>query len=499
LKDSVVLLAQPDALHPGWQWLTVIGLIAHAAIQLGIAVRVVMRRRPTGETLAWIMVVVVIPLLGFIAYLALGELRLGRRRERRFIELTQPIRRWLATIPERAEANWSTLADEYEPIAKLCEHTVGVPALTGNQIELIGEWQDVFTRLLADINAAQSTCHLEFYIWNNGGEADRVVDALLRAAARGVTCRVLIDDLGSDKFLRSETADRLRKGGVQVVGALPGGIMRLPFVRFDLRLHRKIVVIDGRIAYTGSLNLVDPRYFKRDAGVGQWVDAMVRIQGPAVEALQITFLADWYVETDTDLNELQKTGDALPQSNIGESAVQVLPSGPGLMTNAVEHVLLMAIYSARKEVVLTTPYFLPSDPLSLALTAAASRGVSVILIIPKRLDSALVRYASGPYITDLLQAGVRIAHFNGGLLHTKSVTVDGSFCLFGSVNLDPRSLRLNFEILLAIYDCAFTGRLRELQQQYIDQSQLLDLAAHLARPRSRQVLENFARLLGPLL
>jgi cardiolipin synthase len=357
----------------------------------------------------------------------------------------------------------------------------------------------VFTRLLADINAATSTCHLEFYIWNNGGEADRVVDALLRAVARGVTCRVLIDDLGSDKFLRSETAGRLRDGGVRVVGALPGGLMRLPFVRFDLRLHRKIVVIDGRIGYTGSLNLVDPRFFKKDAGVGQWVDAMVRIQGPAVEALQLTFLADWYVESDAELDDLQKSGDARPQPRVGDCAVQVLPSGPGLALNAVEHVLLMAIYAARQEIVLTTPYFLPSDALSLALIAAARRGVKVILVIPARLDSALVRYASGPYITDLLQAGVRIAHFTGGLLHTKSVTVDGSYCLFGSVNLDPRSLRLNFEILLAIYDREATSQLRALQQQYIDQSQLLDLAAHLARPWPRQVLENFARLLGPLL
>jgi cardiolipin synthase A/B len=494
-----MLLLLADLSHPGWQWLTIFGVALHAAIQLGIAVRVVMRKRPTGETLAWIMIVLVVPLLGFITYLALGELRLGRRRGRRFIELTQPIKRWLATIPDRAEADWSQLAEEYEPVAALCEQTVGVPALAGNQVELIGDWKGVFNRLLNDINAATSTCHLEFYIWNNGGEADRVVDALLRAADRGVTCRVLIDDLGSDKFLRSATADRLREGGVEVVGALPGGLLRLPFVRFDLRLHRKIIVIDGRIAYTGSLNLVDPRYFKRNAGVGQWVDAMVRIEGPAVEALQITFLADWYVETDAELEELQRTGDARPQPIVGKSAVQVLPSGPGLATNAVEHVLLMAVYAARKELILTTPYFLPSDALNLALIAAARRGVKVILVIPERLDSALVRYASGTYIADLLQAGVRIAHFNGGLLHTKSVTIDSSYCLFGSVNLDPRSLRLNFEILIAIYDRDFTGKLRELQQEYIDQSQLLDLAAYLARPWPRQVLENFARLLGPLL
>src|SRR5690606_23026114 len=154
----------------------------------------------------------------------------------------------------------------------------------------------------------------------------------IRAAKRGVVCRVLIDALGSRAFLRSDDAQRLRDAGVLLHAALPGGLLRAPFVRFDLRLHRKIVVIDGRVAYTGSLNLVDPRSFKRDAGVGEWVDAMVRSEGPAVEALGITFLPDWFVETDSDLAELQATGDAHPQPSRGDSTVQVMPSGPALAT-----------------------------------------------------------------------------------------------------------------------------------------------------------------------
>jgi cardiolipin synthase len=495
----MLFLSQTDALHPGWQWLTVAGVLMHLAIQLGISIRVVMRRRPTGETLAWIMVVVMIPLVGFILYLLFGELRLGRRRERRFVELTKPLQRWLAGIPERSQADRTNLDDEYQQLAKLCEQTVGVPALVGNQVELIGDWQDVFKRLLADIQAAKSTCHLEFYIWNNGGEADNVAEGLMRAAARGVRCRVLVDAIGSRPFLKSAMVERLRSAGVDVRDALPGGLFRLPFVRFDLRLHRKIAVIDGRVGYTGSLNLVDPRYFKKDAGVGQWVDAMVRMEGPVVEALQITFLADWYVETNDQLEQLKNTGDAFPQPARGDCAVQVLPSGPGLMQNAVEQVLLTAIYAARSELVLTTPYFLPSDALGMALISAARRGVKVILVLPKRVDSALVRYASGTFKEDLLEAGVKIALFGDGLLHTKSVTVDNSHCLFGSVNLDPRSLRLNFEILVAIYDRGFSGQLRELQQRYIDRSQLIDLETFQARPWPQQAAENFARLLGPLL
>jgi cardiolipin synthase len=486
--------------YDSWSsWITIVSVLAHFAIQVGIAVRVVMRRRSTGETMAWIMVTFALPIVGPLLYLTLGELRLGRRRARRFVELIAPIKQWLADIPKRSLVDWSRLEGDFEPLSQLCEKTIGVPALVGNQVELIDDWQHVFARLLADIDAAQSTCHLEFYIWNVGGEADRVAEALIRAQQRGVVCRVLVDALGSRSFYRSDVAERLRAAGVVLLDALPGGILRLPFVRFDLRLHRKIVVVDGRIAYTGSLNLVDPRYFKRDAGVGQWVDAMVRVEGPAVEALQITFLADWYVESDATLDEIREYDAAPPQPKRGDCAVQVMPSGPELVSGAVEQVLLTAIYSARRELLITTPYFVPSEPLSMALVAAARRGVKVVLIVPREVDSVLVRYASGAFKGELLEAGVRIALFGDGLLHTKSVTVDRSHCLFGSVNLDPRSFRLNFEILLAIYDRQFTGRLCELQQHYIDRSELIDLAAYRNRPRMRQAAESFARLLGPLL
>ena len=491
-------LAIVDPLTSWAFWVSVVAA-AHLTIQVLLAFRIVMQRRQTGETLAWIMVVFALPIIGPFFYLLFGELRLGKRRARRFINLYPPIQKWLADLPQRSVVDWSQLDPDYEPLSQMCERTIGVPSLRGNQVRLIGSWQEVFDHLIADIDVAERTCHLEFYIWSNGGQADAVVEALLRARQRGVVCRVLVDAMGSRAFLKSENAQRLRDAGVMMVAALPGGLLRLPFVRFDLRLHRKIVVIDGRLAYTGSLNLVDPRHFKQDAGVGEWIDAMVRIEGPAVEALAITFLADWYVETNDSLAELQSTGDAHPQPSRGDCAVQVMPSGPAIAAHAVEQVLLSNVYSAKEELVLTTPYFVPSEPLSLALIAAARRGVKVILVLPAHVDSKLVKYASGAYKNEMLQAGVRIAAYSGGLLHTKSVTVDGTHSLFGSVNLDPRSMRLNFEILLALYDPHFTASLRALQQTYIDDSQLIDLAAYKSRPRLQQTAENFARLLAPLL
>jgi cardiolipin synthase len=446
------------------------------------------------------LVIMVFPfLIGVIVYLLLGELRLGQRRARRFENLYAPIRNWLSQLEERFADDPLHLSGNAEQLSQLGKQTFGLPTLPGNDIELIKSWQAVFQRLETDIDAAKSSCHLEFYIWQRGGEVDRIVAAILRARERGVVCRILVDAMGSRRFLTSNVAQQLRDAGVQIQDALTGGILRMPFVRFDLRLHRKIVVIDGRVAYTGSLNMVDPRYFKKDAGVGQWVDAMVRIEGPTVESLAITFLADWYVESNSELSELQRSGDAKPLPKIGEAAAQALPSGPAYMRGAIEQILIMAVYMARKELVLTTPYFVPSEILLMALASAAQRGVKVILVVPAKVDSRLVRYANQASKGDLLKAGVRIANFKGGLLHTKSVTIDGEISLFGSVNLDPRSMRLNFEISLAVYNREFTRDLRALQQSYIDQSQLMDLATWQKRSFGSRVAENVARLWSPLL
>jgi cardiolipin synthase A/B len=478
---------------------TYLFVLVHLAVQFILAFRVLMQRRPVGETLAWMLVIFVFPLAGPLVYMLLGELRLGQRRARRFENLYPPIRQWLRQLEERFEDDHLQLGLKSDQLSHLGRQTFGLPTLPGNQIELIDSWQAVFHRLEADIDAAQSTCHLEFYIWQVGGEADRIAEALLRARGRGVVCRVLVDALGSRQFLKGSAAQKLREAGVHIQDALTGGILRLPFVRFDIRMHRKIVVIDGRVAYTGSLNLVDPRYFKKDAGVGEWVDAMMRMTGPAVEPLAITFLADWYIESNTDLSELQQSGDAHPLPKIGEAAVQVLPSGPAYIRGAIEQILIMAVYTAREELVLTTPYFVPSEILLMALASAAQRGVKVILVVPSRIDSRLVRHASQASKGDLLNAGVRIANFHEGLLHTKSVTVDGELSLFGSVNLDPRSLRLNFEISLAVYDREFTTRLRELQQSYIDRSELMDLETWRRRSLGHRIAENAARLWSPLL
>jgi cardiolipin synthase len=484
------------------EWASLVTIAAFAAdllIRVGLSVRVIMRRRPVGVTLAWLTIVLIFPFGGAIIYLTFGETRLGTRRAERAALVHEPYLEWLANLKTRTHIDWSHLGQECEPLAKLTDATVGIPAMSGNCLELIEETDDVFQRIIADVDAAQRTCHMVFYIWNNGGHADDVAEALIRAAKRGVICRVLVDDVGSVQFLRSDMARRMRDEGIHLQAALPVGLIRSLFVRLDLRMHRKIVVIDGEVGYTGSLNMVDPRYFKQTSGVGQWVDAMVRVRGPVVEGLALTFLEDWELDTGEGVEKLRETGDVRALEEMGKAAVQVVPSGPITESHTIQQVLLMAIYAARHELVLTSPYFVPDELLLTALVSAANRGVDVTLIVPAKVDSLLVRFASQAHKIDLLDAGVKVAMFEGGLLHTKSITVDGEFSLFGSLNLDPRSLWLNFEITLTVYDEEFTAGLRHLQQRYVEQSEFMDLEEWKKRPMVERLTVNTARLLSPLI
>jgi cardiolipin synthase len=484
--------------EPG-SWVATVVFVADLVLRVGLSVRVIMRRAPVGVSLAWLAVILAFPFAGAAVYLTFGELRLGNRRAQWAATIHPAYRRWIDELRQAYRTDPECVGREFAPLCRMIDTAVGLPAVPGNSLELLSDTDAVFASLVADIDAAQRTCHFEFYIWETGGRADDVADALVRAAKRGVICRVLIDAVGGYRFLKSAKAEELRAAGVRVVPSLPVALLRMLFVRFDLRLHRKIVVIDGEVAYTGSFNLVDPRFFKSDAGVGRWVDALVRVRGPAVEGLAVTFLEDWELDSSEAVAELRNTGDVHRLEEAGRSTVQVVPSGPTIESGAITAILLTAIYEARTELVLTTPYFVPDEPLLMALASAAARGVAVTLVVPERVDSRLVSLASQTHQGDLVLAGVRVMLFRDGLLHTKSALIDGRLALFGSLNLDPRSLRLNYEITLAVYDEQFASRLRALQQSYIDRSQLMDLAAWRARPARVRFVENAVRLLSPLL
>jgi len=477
----------------------IMALALHWSLVVGLSIRIIMRRRPIGILLAWLAIILSVPVLGVLFYLFVGENRISEKYIKRAKGIEELYTQWQRSLSTRSAVDWSEISPDALPLHRQAETVFGFPALQGNRLDLLTDYASIFRSLIDDINEARTTCHLEFYIWYPGGLADELATAVINAAQRGVVCRVLVDAVGSKHFIKGDAPARFKAAGVRLGIALPIGIFSTLFSRADLRNHRKIVVIDGRVAYTGSQNLVDPRYFKQDEGVGQWIDAMVRMEGPAVESLGGIFIQDWEVVTGVGLDKLEECHDVGPVEELGPASIQSMPSGPSRRPLAILRLLLSTIYAAKRELVITTPYFVPDDSLLSALISAAHRGVVVTIVLPEKNDSRLADYASRAVFDDLLAAGIRIAAFRGGLLHTKSITIDEEFCLFGSVNLDMRSLWLNFEISLLIYNRDMTRQIRDLQASYIKDSYLLDESEWRQRSPGQRFLENAFHLAAPLL
>ncbi|MEM8955219.1 MAG: cardiolipin synthase [Verrucomicrobiota bacterium] len=482
--------------HPA-TWLEVL----HLAITLGIAVRVIMRRPGPGVALAWVAIVGILPYVGALLYLLFGEVRISKRRARRIAERKghyEELVEW-GIAEGLASVDWSKHPPEAAGMDRLGRKAVGFPTVTGSRDELFSDTGEVLDAIARDVDAAEKSVLMEFYIWNEGGKADEVLEALIRAAERGVKCRVLVDAVGGRPWWKGKQPKRLRRAGVQVRAALPVGLYRLLFARTDLRMHRKIVVIDGKVAWTGSMNMVDPRFFKQEANVGEWVDAMARMEGTVVGPLSLVMLGDWMNECGETIHDaLRDLGHENVRPN-GTGDVQVVPSGVGETSDGLLQMLLATIHSAKEELILTTPYFVPDESMLRALRGAAGRGVKVDLIVPEKVDSLLTRYASRSYYDELMETGVRIQLYRGGLLHTKSITADRCISMFGTVNLDMRSLWINYEVALFVYGREFGEHLHELQASYLEDSVVLDPDEWEKRSRRERLMENTFRLVSPIL
>jgi cardiolipin synthase len=475
--------------------------LAHVFIVLVLGARVIIRRLAPGIALAWLFLIVMLPFAGALVYLLIGERRIGAERAHRINSLLGSLGKQGGDLQsgKLTEVDWSRHPPFAAGLDRLGSKLAGSSTLRGSSIELYSDTETVLQAIARDIDEARMGVSMTFYIWNEGGRADDVLEALIQAAKRGVTCRVLVDALGARPWLQGGQPQRLRAAGVQVRMALPVGLMRSLVGRTDLRLHRKIVAIDANVAWTGSMNLVDPRMFKQSAGVGEWVDAMVRLQGSVVAPLGATALGDWMLETGTPLEELARDAGLQQITPRGSADIQVVPSGPGESGDALLQMLLALINAAREELILTTPYLVPDESVLWALRGAAGRDVKVTIIVPERVDSLLTRHASRSYFDDLLDAGVGIFLYRKGLLHTKSIVVDSTTSMFGTVNLDMRSLWLNYENTLFVYDAEFARTLRALQQSYLVDSRRIEPAQWAERSLAERFVDDAFRLMSPLL
>ncbi len=466
-------------------------VISEWAIRLAMLPVVTRRRSPSGAT-AWLVVIFFIPWAGLFLYVLLAGRRLGKRRIERHAAVLDAMKDVDRLAVQRPHIVQPDIEPAQQQFVHLAENLGSMPILGGNDAELLTDTDEVIDRIVADIDAAQHHVHLLFYIFRDDHVGRRVTDAMVRAEARGVECRLLVDAVGSRRMLRRMTRG-LRNKGVQVHGVLPVNPLRRVLSRVDLRNHRKLAVIDGSIAYTGSQNIVRPDYGHRNL---VWHDLMVRLTGPVSLQLQLVFLEDWYFTTDEALD----IEGLLPDINeTGDVPAQVVPTGPNHPTEPLLHLVVEAIHTARQRIIITSPYMVPDQASMLALCLAARRGVQVDLVVPQRGDHPLVYYAGRSYYEDLLEAGVNIHLHQDGLLHAKTITIDDTVAMVGSANFDIRSFFLNFELNVLLYGPHVNAKLRMCQKQYIDESVALSLATWQQRSSSQQFIENIMRLLSPLL
>ena len=469
--------------HASW-WLLVDALIVGVLLP-----KVILQRRETGATLAWVLVIILLPYVGLLAFWLFGtvRLRLRRRRRRRIEQKLAPALEPLThgrspTMKARGRVGslirLASRLDEQGPLA-------------GNDVEIFRDGPATFDALEREIDAAKDHVHLLYYIWAPDRTGRRIRDALVRARERGVEVRVLIDDVGSYTTRREFFRPLLRAGGKVDWFLKVSPLSRQ--LTLNNRNHRKIVVVDGDRGFTGGMNIGDEY-----AGIGEpWKDLHCFVRGPVVHSFQEVFSQDWYHTTGEDLATLRY----FPQiPAVGEIHAQLLASGPAdEQWRAIPTLIFAAINLAKERVWIETPYFIPDEPMSMALRTAALRGVDVRLLIPGKTDHWLVSAAANYFVDELIEAGVKVYQDYTVMRHGKAVIVDDWFATVGSANMDQRSFRLNFEANLFFYSGQINARLGE---DFLSQVAVLaEVTAEMRSriPRYRKLLEGVARLLSPLL
>ncbi len=476
----------------------IIGVVINLLIVLALVVRVMTRpHRDPASRIAWIAVIAALPLIGVLAYILFGETSIGRRRVARMQQIIRgmPSTEEVAEGQEKnAEAN---VPERYRHLFQTGKSISDLNVIGGNTAQLMADSTATIDSMVVDIDAARDHVHLSFYIWLPDNNGLKMVEALKRAAARGVRCRAMADDLGSRTIIRSQFWTEMQTAGVHVASTLPiGNPLLRPFHgRIDLRNHRKILVIDDSITYCGSQNCADPEFLV-EAKYAPWVDAMMRFEGPIVRQNQHLFAADWTASTDENIDDLLRQPIAAPQSGF---PALVIGTGPTVRHSAMPEIFESLFHAARRELVISTPYYVPDESMQDALCAAAWRGVRTIIIFPARNNSWIVGGASRSYYADLLESGVEIHEFVGGLLHTKSLTLDGEITLIGSANMDRRSFDLNYENNILFCDSSLTADMRERQQEYIRRSHPVTREMVESWSLATRLWNNTLATLGPIL
>jgi cardiolipin synthase len=486
-------------------WVAISIAVTAVGYLIGIALipQIVMQRRESGATLAWVLLIVFLPYVGAFLFLAIGTQTIRWRRKRReraeravapgLATSTLPVRPFEALAEETTEPALGEPARDLAHLAdRLARHSCG-----GNAIELLVDAQATFAGIEAVIARARSHVHLDYYIWRADDAGRRLRDLLVGVARSGVEVRVLVDDVGSRAAGKAFWRPLVEAGGHVGRFLAVNFVSRWLALNLNNRNHRKIIVVDGTIGFTGGLNIGD-EHFGRIAAVGGWRDTHLRLEGPVVARLQEIFVEDWFHATGQDLTDGRYFP---PPTPAGAERVQILASGPDDgRARAIETIYFAALTLARKRAWLTTPYFVPDAILAAALRTAALRGVDVRILVPGQPDQPFVYHAARSFYPELLEAGVGIYEYSPAIrLHAKTAAVDGCWATVGSANLDLRSFRLNFEANAVAYGPRLARELERVFEKDLALARRLEPAEFRDRSLLTRACEGAARVLAPLL
>ncbi len=475
-------------------WLTILiwaAVAIYLCIVLGTSVVVVLENRQPVKTIAWTLVLVMLPVIGLVFFYFFGQ----NVRKDHIIHRYIPGYQHRKRLAEAAAPSSDPHPPRYEPLIRLFERQNLALPFGGNDIDIFTEGGTFTLALLHAIGSARHHVHLQSYIIDDDSVGALVADALIDKVRAGVEVRLIYDDVGCWN-VRSDFFDRLAAAGVQVGNFLP---VRFPSLthKINYRNHRKVCVVDGRVGFVGGMNLA--RRYVRGVDGQNWRDLHLRIDGPAVAGLQHVFLADWYAVRHV-LETHRCYYPLLPASaGSGDDLVQIVTSDPVDKYPDIMFGLTWIIQNARRYLYIQTPYFMPTEPVLQALQTAALSGVDVRLMVPLVPDGFWLRWANDSYFSDVLSAGIRVFAYAPGFLHSKALVMDDDWCTVGSTNMDFRSFENNFESNAFVYGRSTALRVKAIFESDLRQCTEIHLDEWRRRPWHRRLLESFTRVFSPLL
>ena len=470
------------------------------AIRIAALIVIPRDRKPTAA-MAWLLAIFFIPFIGIFFFLLIGSPHLPRARREKQRRIDALINN--AAAGAEFDADHSRWPDWFEPVTVMNRNIGAIPIVGGNEAHLIDDYEGSLAAMAADIDTAERFVHVEFYIVAFDQTTAGFFGALERAVLRGVTVRLLLDHVASVRAANhKQTFAELDRIGVDWRFMLPVQPLKGKYQRPDLRNHRKLVVVDGRVAYMGSQNLIDRSYnSKKNIARGlKWQELMTRVTGPVVTGINVIFIGDWYCETDEFVDRDNVAArDVMRHATPEALDCQVVPSGPGFDDENNLRLFLALLHSARERIIITSPYFVPDEAMMYAITSGVQRGLEVQLFVSEIGDQGPVYHAQRSYYRALLTAGVHIWMYPAPfILHAKHLSIDDDVAVIGSSNMDIRSFALDLEVSLLVRGSAFVAEMRRIEAGYRAIGRELTLEEWNREPKRATFLDGLARLTSAL-